>query len=134
MVRDHCRLTKRYLLDSGQASANNIILGRFKKFPGLVYFTKNVYIKNLHYISFQVVYFGSYTLLPTFIKFMETFLKPILKNLIQMFRQLHHWHPCLVSFQSWFQMRKQARISWCLVRSVVDVWEMLHCVHIVYIT
>lgn len=63
-----------------EISSKDFKQGSFKYFPELVYFTKNCPLKSfrLYFLQSSYLWQLHYTLLPEFIKFLETFLKPIL--------------------------------------------------------
>jgi len=85
--------------------------------------------KQYHHLSY--ISLCNYTLLPSTVKVLETFLKAILWKPFQLFCHILNDVSSItkvLSHQCWFQSREQVKISSSQVRRV---WQMLQCCHIV---
>jgi len=84
--------------------------------------------KQYHHLSY--ISLCNYTLLPSTVKVLETFLKAILWKPFQLFCHILNDVSSItkvLSHQCWFQSREQVKISSSQVRRV---WQMLQCCHI----
>ena len=102
-----------------------ILQCRFTKFLELVYFTKLYPPNFLLCVYFKIVSFSSYTLLATFVKFLETVLESIPRNLLQLLHQFSdNIISILVAFS--FQAKKQLKDSWYILGSWCQVGKIIY--------
>ena len=102
-----------------------------QRFLESLFFRRNAKQLNyLSYISFKIVPFCNYTLLPTTVKVMETILEAILWKPFQLFRRILNDVTSTtksLSLQCWFQLRKQARIIWSQIRKIKGMFQRCRC-------
>ena len=95
---------------------------QLQNIPGIILFMRNTKLYNhLSYISFKISHLCNYTLLPTTVKVLESFLEAILWMPFQLFRHILHVVSSITkspSLQYWFQSKEQVKISWSQVRRV----------------
>jgi hypothetical protein len=85
------------------------------------------------YIFLKIFPLCNYTLLPTTVKMMETFLETILWKPFQLFRRILNDAASTAkapSLQCWFHLGKQVRIIWSKIRKV---WGWSSAVTVLYI-
>ena len=101
--------------------------GATMKISGIALFMrKTKQLNHLSYTSFTIVPFCNYTILPTTVKVMETFLKANLCKPFQLFRRIPSDVTSTTqtpSLQCWFELRKQVRIILNQIRKVRGMFQ-----------